>query len=142
MKVNAKITMLFSEKGLTIEILDDDSRTRFLEVSLSPEEVCQAFSRLSQTTVTKCEVHGLDKIGLMHENKVFEFPFDWKNTHDDRKKVAAELAIKYCPAGWTPDKYFNSQDSFYFVGDKSYARCTIRRWVKKEHNGNHAIPAE
>jgi len=133
MKVNAKITMLFSEEGMNIQLHDDDSTLTFLDIHLSQQEVMSAFSRLSYTPVTKCEVYQLEKIGMLHENKSFSFPFDERELpYGDRKKEAYKIALQQCPEGWEVDNYFSSQDSFFTdkFGVRG-ARCTIRRWTKK-----------
>jgi hypothetical protein len=58
----------------------------------------------------------------------FEVP-KW-NTDISDKEQAMELAKEHCPYGWTPDLYFNSQDSFFYKDKKRFARTTIRRWVE------------
>lgn len=44
-----------------------------------------------------------------------------------------DLLDKACPDGWTPDRCFNNQDSFFSDNEgKYYAKTTIRRWVHKQ----------
>ena len=131
MKINAKITLLFSKDGMTLEIHDNDSNITFVKLKLNTAQACRALSRLSWCDVQEAEVFGLDKIGKVHENKelVFEVPFSgWeaRKTEDPYP-----YALKACPDGWIPDNYFNSRDSFFDKGGKHYARCIIRRWVAK-----------
>lgn len=121
--MKASISMLFGEDGLRIEVRDALSRAGFVDIFLTPEQVCMAFSRLSNTPC-KMEIRDLDKIGKKMEHKSFEFEI-----LGEGKESAAIQAAKVCPEGWTPELYFGSQNSFFERDDKRFARCTIRRWV-------------
>ena len=80
------------------------------------------------------DVFDLDKIGKKHINRMLDFPIgdDCGFTSKDQKQRLCDLADAYCPDGWVPDYYFNSQNTFFTVGGESYARCTIRTWVDKD----------
>lgn len=131
MILDGSITMLAAEDGVRIELRDNASSSLFAVVKLSPTQFCQAMSRLAHTPCEKMEVFDLEKLGKTLEYKPFEFEMPIVDFNTDRKKEADELVRKLCPKGWTPDLYFNSQSSFFRRDEKSFARTTIRRWVKK-----------
>lgn len=126
---DARITFLVSEAGATIEFYDADACVAFAKATITPDQLCQAMSRLMHTSC-KIEVRDLDKIGKTMESKefVFEMPSDAMYKSEQRE-IAAKLAKKACPEGWIPDTYFNSQNSFFTNASKHMARCIIRRWV-------------
>jgi len=123
------ISILIGETGTRIEVRDNSSCTNFMRVELTPEQTCQALSRLSNTPC-KASAHNLDRLGKTMELKTFTFEMPY-NGYQDRKTVAAITAKKMCPDGWTPDLYFGSQDSFFTKNGKKMARTTIRRWVNQ-----------
>ena len=134
MKIDASITLLFSDGGMTIELFDERASVKFAEITLNQRQTCQALSRLSNTACTRTEVHNLDRVGLAYEHRKFTFPLgaDIALWGKDLKRVAEKAARKLCPEGWTPRLYFNSQDSFFNEGGKVWARTIIQRWVKKK----------
>lgn len=140
MKINAKVTILFSQPndrsdsgpgGLTIEIMDNDSRKRFVKLHMNAEQTIAALSRVSNVPVEMCEVDGLDVVGMTKEAKDFSFilpPLNGKSS----KEVAAKEAAAACPEGWTPSLYFGSQNSFFTKDGDKYARTTIYRFVPRD----------
>jgi hypothetical protein len=132
-----QITILFNENGLEIKLRDPIACVTFAEITLTPEQTCQAFSRLAHTP---CQIvtYGLEKIGKKMEHKSQTFHIgstDLFYTNDrniNRKTIAQEVIKKQCPKGWTPELYFGSQDSFYTENGQLYARTIIRRWVDSE----------
>ena len=133
MLINAKIDLSFSDNGLDIRIKDGDASITFVELHLNQEQACQAMSRLSSTTVEKCELRGIDKVGKKMEIDYLEFNMDNNVKYADRRKEAFAIAKDKCPEGWVPDNYFGSQDSFKNAKNgQLIARATIRRWVDKE----------
>lgn len=134
MKINARLTMLFREDGLKIEVRDADAGIEFLELRLTPEQTMQAMSRLSCTEVESCEVRGLDRVGKRQEMKPFSFSIsaDWTR-HQNLDQVREEAKL-VCPEGWSPDLWFNSQGSI--THNPPMAHTTIRRWVEKQDEGD------
>jgi hypothetical protein len=127
---NASITLLVSQDKTTIELYDGEARITFLEITLTPEQLSQALSRLAHT---KCEIelNGLEKVGKKQEHKDLVFPFE-EDAHDwkDRVSAARQEAEKHVEPGWIVDGYFGSRDSFFRAKDgKQYAKTTQRRWV-------------
>jgi hypothetical protein len=127
MKINGNLSILVSKECTRIEIKDSDAGTRFLSIKLDPETFCALLGRLADVSV-ELEVRGLEKVGKKMEIDKLEFEIP---PHDYASKdhLAIEEAKRVSPAGWIPDGYFNSQDSYFSIDGKDMARCTIRRWV-------------
>ncbi len=128
MEIDGKITMLFGEDGLRIEVQDETSSLTFIRIKLNAEQTCQVMSRLANTPCEKVEVYGLDKINKKMEHKQFEFEIPNDLNYKNRKERCCEIVKGICPKGWEPDYYFESQTSFFSKNDKDYARCIIRKW--------------
>jgi hypothetical protein len=132
MKIKGKITILCDEDGATIELHDEDASLTFARVKLTSTQYCQALGRLAYTPCFSMEVKGLDKVGKQMENRplIFEVPKELPYKRDERDKLLIPILEKVCPEGWVYDMGFHSQDSFFSKDGKSYAKTTIRRWVK------------
>lgn len=130
MKLKGNITLLCERNIIRLEVKDDNACATFLKIDLTPEQFCAALGRLSSVPC-EIDVFNLGKIGKVHENKTFEFqlPKGVKENWKEREAMAYQVALGATPDGWTPDNYFGSQGSFFEKDGKSYARCTIRRWV-------------
>jgi len=133
-KINAQISLLFNREGLHLQVFDNDANVQFLEIYLNQDQTCDALSRLARTKCMKCEVNHLDKVGLVREMEKLEFeiPSDSYLENRNRHNTACEIAKKVCPKGWTPELYFDSQDSFFFKDNKTFAKTSRYRWVKKD----------
>jgi len=131
MKIQAQISIMFSDNGLDIQIRDNDSFIEFIDLHLNPKQTCQALSRLGNTPVETCDVIGLEHVGKYLETQKLTFGMPENFPYD--KELAYNQARMNCPEGWEVDNYFGSQDSFFT--DKHglhFARATIRRWVDKK----------
>lgn len=119
---------------ITLRIEDADANAIIAEIKLSAEEFCKC--ALGNLHSLKCnvDVFDLDNIGKQHINETMEFPIPKEATaYGERNgQMLKDLADEACPDGWTPDYYFNSQNSFTRRDGQDYARCTIRTWVDKE----------
>lgn len=131
--MKGKITILINRDSTTIELADEKSGVRFVEITLTPEQLSESLSRMS---MTDCEfiTRGLDVIGKQHENKTFEFKIpDTLNSNRYRNKSAdsqlADYADTLLSDGWKAEGYFGSQNSFFNKDGENWARCTIRRYV-------------
>lgn len=126
---DARITILFSDKGLHIEVTDEASGTQFLEIELNEKQTCEALSRCSRTECT-AEVRGLDRVGLHLEIAwlVFEYPEDVRYSKDE-DRLLVEAMKPHVPEGWTASEYFGSRDQFFTRNGKYYARASLRRWL-------------
>ena len=124
-EIKGKISILFGEDGLRIEVKDPKSAQTFLKIKLDQQQTCEALSRIAYTECVM-EANGLDRVGKKMEIDTMQFSIPERD-----KDLAIEMAIDKCPDGWEVVPYFNSKDSFqYKNSSKNYqARCTIRRWV-------------
>lgn len=127
---NCKVTILFSEDGLTIELDDSDAVVRLARIILNQKQTCQALSRLGYTPC-EVEVWSLDKVGKKRLTEPFTFPMP-DCSYKESKDVASREAVRLCPEGWEPSTYFGSQDSFFKRDNETWARTVIHKWVDKE----------
>lgn len=127
-ELGGKITFLVGREETTIEITDTNSGVLFCKVTLTPEQLCSALSRLS---LTECSIKvvGLDKVGKKHEHKEFEFEIPRKDM--DKKELGnySQIIINKEGEGWISDKYFGSQNSFFRKDGKDFARTIARRYI-------------
>lgn len=134
MKLSGKITLLFADNGLDIEITDELSGNCFAAIHLSKDQTCKALSRLANTPCT-LEVYNLDIVGKKMEMLPLTFDVTslYKDnlTHDQFIEAVINEATKCCPIGWTPDNYYNSlQESFTCDTHRNWtAHTTIRCWI-------------
>ena len=128
-KIDTRISIIATyDRGITIELYDNDAGIMFAEVHLTKEQfVDAALNRLGRCNTEGTIVRDLDHVGMMQEHK--RFIFEISKSHDD--KYALENVEKLCPKGWTPDMQFSSQGSFFEEDGKRFAATFIRRWVKK-----------
>lgn len=128
MKLQAKLTLLVNADNTTLEITDASSRTRFVRILLTPEQLSAALGRQSMIDC-EMEVIGLDQVGKTHEHKFvfFEIPENLASS-----KYAAELngfLQTQLKDGWVACDSYVSKGSFYKENGVQYARATIRRYV-------------
>lgn len=137
MKIDAKISILVGQDSTRIEVFDQTSRTAFLRILLTPQQLSAALSRSTYTSCDSAEVIGLDVVGKKQEidTMCFQIPNDYSNCS---KKYEPDylynLALNNVKDGWQPDNYFSAQNTFFEKDGVKYARCTIRRWIEFEIN--------
>lgn len=129
---DGSITILINQDYATIEIRDDNACTTFVKVTLTPEQLSCALSRLSKTEC-KVEVFGLDRVGKKHEHKSFEFEVS-EEVLKGKGNMAYNCAIAMnaqglIDEGWISDNYYGSQNSYFTKDGKKFARTIIRRYV-------------
>ena len=132
--IDAQVTILCSGDKVELWVEDKDSHNQFLALEMSAEAFTAALGRLAARPA-KAIVRGLDKIGMVQENKTWEFQvtdITYKGSfYHERLGLAESIAKQNCPEGWVADMGFNSQGSFFRKGEEEWARTTIRRWVPK-----------
>ncbi len=128
MKLTGKISILINQDKTTIEIRDANANVKFASITLTPEQLSAALSRLSNVTC-EIEVAGLEKVGKKHEVDSFEFEIPKKLYSSSNEDELHKLAQSLLSDGWEADKYFGSHNSFFTRNNVHHARCTIRRWV-------------
>jgi len=131
LQFDASVTLLVGDEGLTIHIYDDNANILLCEVKLGPEETCSALGRHAYCKAKKATAYGLDRIGKYRivDNFKFDMP---EHTCVNKQAVAVEEAQRLCPDGWEPDLCFDSQNSFFTIGEKTVARTCIRSWVNSK----------
>jgi hypothetical protein len=133
MEIKGKITIRIDREETVIDIMDDNAGITFATITLTPEQLSAALSRLSHTDTQKIEVFNLDRVGKKLEVRTFEFelPPELSNWDSNRNDIAeyAQKLLNEEHQGWISDKYFNSQNSFFVRKEVKYARCTARRWI-------------
>lgn len=128
MEIDAKITLLFSENGLTIDIYNESARTEFISIKLDEKQTCAALSRLARVECI-VDVRYLERVGKKRESIRLEFEIPEDTPWDKQKEIAVEISKSICPIGWVPSTYFGSKDSFFDRDGKKYAQTTMYRWV-------------
>jgi hypothetical protein len=66
------------------------------------------------------------------KNITFEAPRNNMGSSDAKElqKFAQEILNNdFKEEGWIAERYFGSQNSFYYVAGKRYVNCICRRWV-------------
>jgi hypothetical protein len=134
--LETKLTCIRQDDYVEIEIKDDASNNIILRTKMTPDSFYKAFCQNrcmidSETILNKDENFGLQ---MHHEKMEFEtkaigYGSELRDTAileitELCKKRSEDEGIKY-----TPDNYFNAQDSFFTKDGVSYARCTVR-WYK------------
>ncbi len=135
MKIKGKISILIGSDRTTIKLFDEDAYVTFASVTLTPEQLSEALSRLANTEC-ELELKGLDKLGKKMEHKqfVFEVPgqqSSWQLRNFEELTGVAQSILDNENEGWICEGYFGARDSFFEKDGKKYARCIVRRWVNK-----------
>lgn len=133
MKINGQISICGGRASprdgkVRIEIFDEESRTMFCEIVMTDSQFIEAAMGGLVRQECECEVFNLERVGKKMEMDMIEFEVP-KVEHAERASAAKKAAIAACPAGWIPDTYYGSQNSFFRDGEKQMARTRIRRWV-------------
>ena len=132
MKLQGQISLLINQDSTTITIYDEMSSSTVCEVTLTPEQLSMALSRLGHTP---CSLTVYEKTperwGKTMENKNFTFVLPPELARVTRDSDALKNYAKtVAPDGWVADAYFGSQNSFFTnENNEPCARMTIRRWV-------------
>jgi len=112
---------------ITIELIDENSHTHFVEMEISYENFTKAL--MGQAHVD-CEfkTRGLDVVGLIKEQKPLIFPV----YNNGSKDFAEKVCQAHTDDGWTASTYFRSQNSIRRIEgtDKYEAHGTQYRFVK------------
>lgn len=132
--LDAKLTISRVHSGasgdsIEVRIQDVASRIEFVSASIGMEEFAAALTGLSYVDC-EAEVRGLESVGKTLETEELVFPLPISADYTNRKKLAIGMLDEKTPDGWTADRYFGSQSSFFT--DSSgvmHARTIIRRYV-------------
>ena len=111
---------------ISIQVKDETSRIRFLEVEIGYSDFTECLLGRSEI---KCELktRGLHNIGKNKETDKIEFKMpDGKGYNKD---AAIKEAKKATPKGWECSVYFGSKNSFFTINNEYWAQTGIYRWV-------------
>jgi len=128
---NPAISILINRDSTTIELHDRDSNMMFAQITLTPEQLSSALSRLG---MTNCEIklNGLSNVGKTMEHKQMELPYpmevDRYGNPDIEKQLAAYFDA-HCTDGWKCWDNFSSQGTYFVKDGMDMVRASIRRWV-------------
>lgn len=86
---NPSIIFLVNSNITEIIIRDNDAAVEFLRITLTPDQLSSALSRLGNTKCT-ATVDNLDKLGKVHENESYEFEIP---VSFDRFNVKADYSL-------------------------------------------------
>ncbi len=134
MKLEGEITLLVNQNNTTIRIQDAVSSVTVCEVTLTPEQLSSALSRLANTPCQlDVDPDTADRWGKPMEVEYFEFEIpDGLSKYAPDHIELGKYALSILPEGWTATPRFNSQNSFFTKDGKRFARCIMRRWVSGE----------
>ena len=127
-KLKGSLTINIGREVTRIEIRDDLSRACFFRAEITPAQLSDLMSGLSEVKIDM-DIMGTELIGKQVISEDFEFPFK-ESTWGKRVEEAQITVKKLCPDGWKPDMSFGSQGSFFTKDGEHYARTRIRKWVE------------
>jgi len=115
------------KKKILITIKDTSSRIRFCDIEIDYDKFTKCITGLSEV---ECDfvTRSLNDVGKTKEQleMVFKLPTSYYTMGKDRIIFIAKNKI---PSGWSCNLFFNSQDSFFNIDGRKYARTTIYRWI-------------
>lgn len=113
------------DEYISIEVIDNKSRARFLELKVDYADFAQLVTGLS---FVGCDgaVRNLERVGKKKVGKQIEFEV---SNYYGSKDEAREKVNNYLVDGYVVHNDFTSQDSFFSRDGKDYARTTIFKWV-------------
>lgn len=129
--INPKITILINSEFTEIIVHDDTSNVDVVKITLTPDQLSSALSRLSMTAC-KVTTGDLSRVGKVMENKYFEFEVPeniYRKDHEELVNLCNDALKKSEMIDWVSDNYYGSQNSFFKKEGISYARTTVRRWI-------------
>lgn len=122
---------------ISIQVRDEHSRARFLEIKIDAKELMLALTGLCEVPMS-FDVHGLDKVGkhVISKNLTVQMPAG--SLYKERDKIAYKLAQKACEGTiWIPSTYFGSKSSFFTRDGVDYAQTDARAYLNDEEFEAH-----
>lgn len=133
LKISAAITLLVNQDSTSITVEDRDSGLTVCELSLTPEQLSSALSRLSNT---RCDgvvyTDNFDKLGKKMEVLPYEFDLligGSSYTNTKYEEVARKILSETDFGEWEPDLYFGSRGTFFTKDGNVWCRINKRRWI-------------
>jgi len=130
-KISVSRISYSNRNSVGIEIKDDNSRIKFLDIEMS----CENFGKLlSGMSYIECdfEIKDINKVGMKKivEEMIFEMPDYYE--YENRKFIAYNIVkngIEVKNQGWEINDSLNSKDSFYEEDGIEYCKMRIAKWV-------------
>ncbi len=118
-----------SDDRIFIQIRDEASRNKFLEVEVSPEMLAMALTGLSEV---ECSfgVCGLDVVGMQRQTERRRAVCPLKTY--DRDQLRTWLRENCAEDGWHIDAYLGSQGDVSYTDDGTILRFSVYRYVPRE----------
>jgi len=126
MELDGNVTMLFSENGLEMTIVDETSRSTLAIIKLNSKQVCAAMARNARIPC-KMEVLNLDKVGKKKLLETYRLQVSEEDYYNKAK--CEELLKGACPDGWLMSTYLGSQSSFVREDGEYFVQTHIYKWV-------------
>lgn len=135
--LNGRITFLIGQNETTIQIKDENSRVKFCEINMTPQQLSSALSRLAETEC-QISVGDLDKVGKTMEVSTIKLSVPqslgtsrWELGKEELKELKKEIQnhLDAQKEGWVLTDNFESKGSFAEENGDLYVNATIRRWV-------------
>ena len=111
------------DRYISIEVMDNESRTRFLELKFDYSDFAELMTGLSFVHCNG-EVRNIERVGKKKISKRVEFQIDSYASKDQ----ARDLVRGFLVDGYVSHFDFTSQDSFFTRDGKHYARTSIFKW--------------
>lgn len=129
MKVSVSVSR-DSRGEIVLRVVDEVSRTNFLEIFFTPEQFATAITGL-YTTDIEAVVDGLNNVG---KKKVRENRFVLMSRHLSKEQCQQTLKDLYQEDGWTLDYYLGSQKSIEYIpqSDMQKVNYTVFKYVEVE----------
>lgn len=114
------------ENTICIEIKDDSSRNRFIDVKMSLADFAAAISGCSEMPI-QFEVRCLDSIGKTKETEAASINIPKNMKFSSREDIRKYLQAYHQRDGWVLDDYLGSQTSIKHIeSDEFFAVANIK----------------
>ena len=113
------------DEYISIQVQDNISRARFLELKVDYKDFAQLVTGLSNVHC-RGELKDASKVGKKKESKKIKFEI---SKYGD-KSEALEKVKEFFVDGFESHFGFSSQNTWSSDGDKNFAETTIFRWVE------------
>lgn len=131
-----------SSGDVRIELRDENSRQRFLEIRISYEELMRGLLGLAERPMSFeiGDTHDRARIGkkIHSEEIVVKIGPEGGISYDQRKQRAQAAVAKYANersakdgVHWVASTYFGSKDSFFSESGMLYCRTDMSYWSSK-----------
>lgn len=132
MKLSGKLTVLRSHRGdapmVRIHVRDDEARTNFLVIELTPDALMQAIMGSSQVECT-LETANLERVGMLMQTKIIHIdaPKDVVGSLDGQEQQITAALSPHEVDGWIGTRADMTSSRRRCEGQKQ--AVTFCRWI-------------